>query len=115
MGRYEEYYSLFHSIFRLPETTPMHFVPGNHDLPLGPPSKWFSPHARDRYETHFSEPNSVLSVANHSFVLLDAVGMVEEDYRRYASEMQFGEWDGLEGGVIEFVKELGEGKLISPG
>jgi len=42
-------------------------------------------------------------------ILLDAVGLVEEDYRRYAAEMQFGEWDGTGGGVIEFVKALGEG------
>jgi hypothetical protein len=43
-------------------------------------------------------------------VLLDSVSLVEEDYRRYASEMQFGEWDGVEGGVIEFVKSIGDGR-----
>jgi hypothetical protein len=36
---------------------------------------------------------------------------VEEDYRRYAAETQFGEWDGVAGGVIEFVKGLGDGRL----
>lgn len=87
----------------------MHYVPGNHDIPLGP-HRLFSPKARERYSTHFSEPNAVLEVANHSMILLDAVGLVEEDYRRYAAEMQFGEWDGVEGGVIEFVKALGEGE-----
>lgn len=49
-----------------------------------------------------------MSIANHSLILLDAVGLVEEDYRRYAAEMQFGEWDGIEGGVIEFVKSAAE-------
>jgi hypothetical protein len=87
----------------------MHFVPGNHDLPLGP-HRFFSPHARDRYTRYFSPPNQVISIANHSLVLLDAVGLVEEDYRRYAAEMQFGEWDGIEGGVIEFVKSAAEGE-----
>lgn len=87
----------------------MHFVPGNHDLPLGPRPGVFSPHARDRYARHFSPPNAILSIANHSLILLDAVGLVEEDYRRYAAEMQFGEWDGIGGGVIEFVKALGDG------
>lgn len=43
--------------------------------------------------------------------MLDSVGLVEEDYMRYASEMQFGEWEGMDGGVIEFIKELGEGTL----
>ncbi len=100
---------LYRSIFRLPPNVPMHYVPGNHDLPLGP-NKAFSPHARDRYKRYFSPPNLVLDFANHSLILLDSVGLVEEDYRRYAAEMQFGEWDGVEGGVIEFVKYMGDRK-----
>jgi hypothetical protein len=107
LARYEDYHSLFRSIFQLPETIPMFFVPGNHDLPLGP-NRLFSPYARERYATHFSPPNALLPIANHTLVLLDSVGLVEEDYRRYAAEMQFGEWDGVEGGVIEFVKSVGE-------
>lgn len=107
--RYDEYHKLFKSIFRLPPSVPMHFVPGNHDLPLVP-NKSFSPYARERYAKYFSPPNSVLPIANHSLILLDAVGLVEEDYRRYAAETQFGEWDGVPGGVIEFVKGLGDGE-----
>ena len=107
---YESYFSIFESIFRLPESVPMYYVPGNHDIPLGP-NRLFSPQARDRYARHFSAPNKILEIANHSLILLDAVGLVEEDYRRYAAEMQFGEWDGIEGGVIEFVKGLGEREL----
>ncbi|WWC64130.1 uncharacterized protein I303_106738 [Kwoniella dejecticola CBS 10117] len=110
---YEEYHNLFRSIFQLPSNVPMHFVPGNHDIPLGP-NRLFSPHARERYATHFSRPNTILPIANHSLIMLDAVGLVEEDYRRYAAEMQFGEWDGVEGGVIEFVKDLGENPLPGP-
>ncbi|ORY24794.1 Metallo-dependent phosphatase-like protein [Naematelia encephala] len=112
-AEYEAYYDIFHSIFRMPESIPMYFVPGNHDLPLGP-NRLFSPHARDRYARHFSPPNVILPIANHSLILLDAVGLVEEDYRRYAAEMQFGEWDGVEGGVIEFVKGLGDNPPPSP-
>ncbi|OWZ30947.1 hypothetical protein C347_04099 [Cryptococcus neoformans AD2-60a] len=102
---YVEYIALFRSIFQLPPTTPMHFVPGNHDISLVPNGR-FSSQARLRYQQHFKTPNTVLPISNHSFILLDAVGLVEEDYRRYASEMQFGEWDGVKGGVIEFVKDL---------
>lgn len=104
---YDSYYNLYSSIFTLPSNTPIHHVPGNHDIPLGP-FKQFSQYARERYTKHFSSPNEVISIANHSIVLLDSVGLVEEDYRRYASEMQFGEWDGVEGGVIEFVKSVGD-------
>ncbi|WWC73194.1 uncharacterized protein I206_107160 [Kwoniella pini CBS 10737] len=110
---YDDYHNLFRSIFQLPANVPMHFVPGNHDIPLGP-NRLFSPHARDRYATHFSKPNTILPIANHSLIMLDAVGLVEEDYRRYAAEMQFGEWDGVEGGVIEFVKDLSENPLPGP-
>ncbi|KIY56716.1 hypothetical protein I307_03820 [Cryptococcus deuterogattii 99/473] len=110
---YEEYIALFRSIFQLPPTTPMHFVPGNHDIPLAPNGR-FSSQARLRYQQHFETPNTVLSISNHSFVLLDAVGLVEEDYRRYAAEMQFGEWDGVKGGVIEFVKDLRDNPLPGP-
>jgi hypothetical protein len=59
----------------------------------------------------FSPPNALLPIANHTFILLDAVSLVEEDYRRYAAEVQLGEWEGVQGGVIEFVKALGEGKF----
>jgi hypothetical protein len=106
LSRYEDYYKLFTSIFNIPPPIPIYYVPGNHDIPLGPK---YSPLARDRYAKHFSQPNAILEVANHSLILLDAVGLVEEDYRRYASEMQFGEWDGVEGGVIEFIKDLHDG------
>ncbi|WRT68958.1 uncharacterized protein IL334_005940 [Kwoniella shivajii] len=110
---YENYHNLFRSIFQLPPSVPMHFVPGNHDIPLGP-NRLFSPHSRDRYANHFSSPNAILPIANHSLIMLDAVGLVEEDYRRYAAEMQFGEWDGVEGGVIEFVKDLGDNPPPAP-
>ncbi|WVN91103.1 uncharacterized protein L203_106352 [Cryptococcus depauperatus CBS 7841] len=102
---YREYVALFRSIFQLPPTTSMHFIPGNHDIPIGP-NGLFSTKARSRYPQYFEPPNTVLPIANHSFVMLDAVGLVEEDYRRYASEMQFGEWNGVDGGVIEFVQKL---------
>ncbi|KAL7421241.1 hypothetical protein Q5752_004126 [Cryptotrichosporon argae] len=112
-AEYEDYHALFRSIFQLPPSVPMYFVPGNHDIPLGP-NRLFSPHARERYAQHFSPPNAILPVANHSLILLDAIGLVEEDYRRYAAEMQFGEWDGVEGGVIEFVKALGDDPPPAP-
>lgn len=94
----------------MPDSVPAYYVPGNNDIPLGRPNRSFSPLARKRYVEHFGEPNQVVSISNHSIVLLDAVGLVEEDYRRYASEVQFGEWDGVDGGVIEFIKKLSDGE-----
>ena len=110
MCRYKDYVQLYNSIFKRPPSVPMYYIPGNHDVPLGP-NRMFSTLARERYANHFSPPNIILEVANHTLILLDAVGLVEEDYRRYAAEMQFGEWDGVAGGVIEFIKTLGDGVL----
>ncbi|TXT08735.1 hypothetical protein VHUM_02863 [Vanrija humicola] len=103
---YDEYYQIFRSIFKLHPTTDIYFVPGNHDIGLGPPGT-FSPLARRRFQQHFGDLNAVVSVANHSLILLDSVGLIEEDRRRYAAEVQYGEWSGIAGGVIEFVQGLG--------
>jgi hypothetical protein len=90
-------------------------VPGNHDIPLGRTGRQFAPQARQRFVEKFSKPNAIMSVANHSIILLDSIGLVEEDYRRYYAEMQFGEWEGIETGVIEFVQALGRGgSAITP-
>lgn len=88
-------------------------MPGNNDIPLGRASRDFSPLARKRYVEHFGEPNQVVNISHHSLVLLDAVGLVEEDYRRYASEVQFGEWEAVNGGVIEFVQKLSNGESMA--
>ncbi|KAJ9111074.1 hypothetical protein QFC19_001272 [Naganishia cerealis] len=46
--RYQTYVNRFKSIFQLPEGIPMYYVPGNHDLGLGP-NRLFSPYAKQRY------------------------------------------------------------------
>lgn len=89
----------------------MYYVPGNHDIPLGK-NRYFSPQARKRYIEHFGETNMAVPIANHTLILLDAIRLVEEDYRRYHAEMQFGEWRGIDNGVIEFVKLLGKGAFV---
>lgn len=43
--------------------------------------------------------------------MLDAPTLVEEDYRRYAAEVQLTEWESKAGGTIEFVKKVGRGEL----
>lgn len=110
--RYDDYYALFKSIFKLPPATPTYYVPGNHDIPLGRTGNVFSPYARQRYEEHFGKSNEIVTIANHSIILLDSIGLVEEDYRRYYAEMQFGEWEGIKDGVIEFVQKLGKSESL---
>lgn len=72
-------------------------------------SNTFSKHVRQRYERHFGAVNQHLSLANHSLILLDAPGIVDEDYIRAGQGTSFEEWIPLRDGAIEFVKGLAEG------
>lgn len=51
-------------------------------------------------------------MANHSLILLDAPGIVDEDYIRAGQGTSFEEWVPLRDGAIEFVKGLAEGPYI---
>lgn len=70
------------------------------------PSTLFSPHARTRYISHFGPLNSQISIANHTFVLIDAPGLVEEDYKRHGLGKSYDKWKALAGGTIDFVKSF---------
>jgi ethanolamine phosphate phosphodiesterase len=72
-------------------------------------SNTFSKHVRQRYERHFGVVNQHLPLANHSLILLDAPGIVDEDYIRAGHGTSFEEWIPLRDGAIEFVKGLAEG------
>jgi hypothetical protein len=76
-------------------------------------SNTFSKHVRQRYERHFGRINRHLPVANHSLVLLDSPGIVDEDYIRAGHGTSFEEWIPLRDGAIEFVKGLATG-LYAP-
>ena len=73
----------------------------------------FSKHVRLRYEYHFGRANQLLVKANHSLVLLDAPGIVDEDYMRAGHGTSFEEWIPLRDGAIEFVKGLAAGTWAS--
>ena len=62
--------------------------------------------ARLHYINHFGAVNRKISVANHSLVLLDAPGLVEEDYLRAQESLEYNEWTPIEPGTVKFVKSL---------
>lgn len=66
----------------------------------------FSKDARRFFEKHFGSLNRVVSISGHQFVLLDAPGLVEEDYRRHAHGKTYDHWTPLPGGPIEFVQSI---------
>ena len=46
------------------------------------------------------------TIGNHTLALLDAPALVEEDYRRHGAQAKFAEWLGINGGSIDFVKNV---------
>jgi hypothetical protein len=77
-------------------------------------SNTFSKHVRQRYERHFGRVNRHIPVANHSLILLDSPGIVDEDYIRAGHGTSFDEWIPLRDGPIEFVKGLAAGPYCMP-
>ena len=55
---------------------------------------------------HFGPVNQVASIGGHKLVLLDASGLVEEDYQRHALNLKYDEWKPISGGPVEFVKTV---------
>ncbi|EJD03085.1 Metallo-dependent phosphatase, partial [Fomitiporia mediterranea MF3/22] len=102
---YLDYYKRFRSIFSTDSFTKLYYIPGNHDVGLGT-SRSFSPRTRSRYVKHFGRLNYKVSLANHTFVMLDAPGLVEEDYRRASANQRFEDWTPPPGGVIDFVNKF---------
>ncbi|KAJ4483269.1 Metallo-dependent phosphatase-like protein [Lentinula aciculospora] len=107
-AEYERYVNRFMNIFSMDSKIPRYYIPGNHDVGLGP-SVLFSPHARTRYTSHFGPLNSRVSVANHTFVLIDAPGLVEEDYKRHGLGKTYDKWNALPGKTVDFVKSFVDG------
>lgn len=66
----------------------------------------FSDHAHERYMSHFGPLNQPLLLGNHTFVMVDAPGLVEEDARRVRSGLSFERWATTKpGGPIAFIQE----------
>ena len=66
-------------------------------------------HAKDVksfYSQSFGPLNRVFSIHNHSFVGLDAPGLVDEDYQRAAQGRGYDDWNGLPGGAVSFVRSI---------
>lgn len=72
----------------------------------------FSTQARDRYISHFGPLNTHVSIANHTVVLLDAPGLVEEDYQRHGRGHTYEQWRPVPGGPIQFANTFAQGELF---
>jgi hypothetical protein len=100
-----------------PETTMLGefrhgFTPFNQSLTsfsLGLP-RTLSKTIRRYFSDTFGPFNLNISIKNHTLLLLDAPGLVEEDYQRAAGGKQYEGWDPVSDGAVEFVKRNSAGK-----
>jgi ethanolamine phosphate phosphodiesterase len=58
---------------------------------------------------HFGPVNQEVSIGGHTLVLLDAPGLVEEDYQRHGQGHGYDQWKPVSGGPVEFVKSIAAG------
>ncbi|KAJ3520377.1 hypothetical protein NM688_g9171 [Phlebia brevispora] len=103
---FDGYFTAFTRIFATPKPLPAYFTPGNEDIGLN--LKASDVHrARENYIDYFGSPNTKVSLGNHTLVLLDAPGLVEEDYQRAEDHgITYEEWVPIKGGAVAFVKSL---------
>ncbi|KAG9316319.1 hypothetical protein JVU11DRAFT_2350 [Chiua virens] len=106
-AEYDRYYHAFETTFPRDASTSFYWAPGNSDIGLGDS---FSKDARRFYEKYFGPLDRVVSIAGHQFVLLNAPGIVEEDYRRHAHGLAYDQWTPIPGGPIEFVRSISDHK-----
>ncbi|TFK73948.1 hypothetical protein BDN72DRAFT_813488 [Pluteus cervinus] len=99
---YEHYSQDFMTLFAPPWKTTIHYIPGNNDVGMGTAAS--NPRAlRHYYSKYFQPLNQEVVIQNHRFILLDAPGLVDEDYHRAGVGVPFDAWTPQLGGAIEFV------------
>lgn len=127
-NRYEKYYEAFEDTFAVHGlAVSFHFLPGNNDVGYGFPAvhpilsfahtapslnmqSKKSRIARRRYHKHFGPFNQAVSIANHTLVLIDAPGLVEEDNTRASHKIQLENYTPVKNGPMEFVKSIEPGE-----
>lgn len=67
--------------------------------------------ARRRYRKHFGPFNQAVSIANHTLVLIDAPGLVEEDNTRASHGSQLEHYEPMKNGSMEFIKSIDPGMI----
>ncbi|KAI0373402.1 hypothetical protein BV20DRAFT_962538 [Pilatotrama ljubarskyi] len=102
---YERNLDKFRRIFHLDPGVTSFYVPGNNDVGLNiEPAA--ARQARQRFMTHFGPLNQKVVLRNHTLVMLDAAGLVEEDYLRAAKYIGYEHWSPIPHGPVEFVRSL---------
>jgi hypothetical protein len=64
----------------------------------------FSPHAQQRFTTHFGPLAQTLELGGHTLVFIDAPTLVNEDAARTYARMPVSGWSWPAGGAFDFVR-----------
>ncbi|KAG6880194.1 hypothetical protein C0992_003858 [Termitomyces sp. T32_za158] len=106
---YQRHAEKFKSIFSLDPSIPVYYIPGNSDVGMGVSLSSFKA-IRTQYTNLFGPFNQHILIRNHTFLLIDAPGLVDEDYQRAGQGISFDDWTPLHGGTADFVKSVERGK-----
>ncbi|KAJ4483264.1 hypothetical protein J3R30DRAFT_3284279 [Lentinula aciculospora] len=102
---YKRYFEAFRQTFSFDSNVNVYYIPGNNDVGMGV-TRPLSKHIRKSFYQTFGPFNQQVVIRNYTFVLLDAPGLVDEDYTRAAQRIPYDKWVPLSGGPVEFVKTL---------
>ncbi|KAJ3772913.1 hypothetical protein FB446DRAFT_734866 [Lentinula raphanica] len=105
---YQQYVEAFQRTFPLDSDVSAYYIPGNNDVGMGV-TRPLSKHIRKSFSLLFGPFNQQVVIHNHTFVLLDAPGLVDEDYTRAAQRIPYNKWSSLPGGPVEFIKTVNTG------
>ncbi|GLB37557.1 putative calcineurin-like phosphoesterase [Lyophyllum shimeji] len=105
---YQKHVHKFKSMFTLNSAVSVFYIPGNNDVGMGVSSS-SSRAVRNYYSNAFGPFNQRVVIRNHTFLLIDAAGLVDEDYQRAGYGVGFDKWSALPGGTTSFVKNLERG------
>lgn len=109
LHRYQKYYEAFLQMFPLEPNVDAFYVVGNLDVGMGLARRI---QARNAFSKTFGSLNQQVVIHNHTFVLLDAPGLVDEDYTRDARGIDYNDWTPLHDGPVEFVKNVYAGVYL---
>ncbi|EAU91469.2 hypothetical protein CC1G_01958 [Coprinopsis cinerea okayama7 len=95
----------FKKIFKTDAGVATYYVPGNNDITMGeitPVAK----RVRGYFTESFGPLSQAFDVNNHTLVILNAPGLVDEDYQRAGRGVSFAKWTPIPDGPIAFVNDI---------
>ncbi|KAK7472737.1 hypothetical protein VKT23_000847 [Stygiomarasmius scandens] len=101
---YLQYVQKFTHSFPLGPDSLAYYIPGNEDVGMGVAQPTVN--VRRIFAENFGPFTQQVEIHNHTFMLLDAPGLIDEDYRRASVGQTYDEWSPLPGGTVELVEKI---------